>query len=100
MWYRRLSILGWNRNLPHTVYIFLHGHFFPVPVIYYRISILQCTLTEVRGLTEITNKECLRCIGSPFPVCYVVVCIDIESELLNSLIIMRLYSVEGGEGEL
>jgi hypothetical protein len=95
---RRFPILGWNCDLPHTVCIFLHGHFFPVPVIYCRISRLQCTLTEVRGLTKITNKECLRCIGGPFPVCYVVVCVDIESELLKPLIRMSLCSIGRGRG--
>lgn len=95
---RRLPIFGWNCDLPNTVWIFLHGQFFSVPVIYFRISRLQCTLTEVRGLTKITNKECLRCIGGPFPVYYVVVCVDIESEFLSSLIRMSLCSMGGGGG--
>lgn len=29
----RLPVLGWNCDLPYTVCILLHGHFFPVPVI-------------------------------------------------------------------
>lgn len=95
---RRLPIFGWNCDLPNTVWIFLHGQFFSVPVIYYRISRLQFTLTEVRALTKITNKECFRCIGSPFPVCYVVVCVDVESKLLKSLINNEFMFDRRGEG--
>ena len=52
----------------------------------------------MRVLTKITNKECFRCIGGPFPVYYVVVCVDIESELLESLIRMSLCSIGVGRG--
>lgn len=93
MWNRRLPILGWNCDLPYTIWILLHGKFFPVPVIYHHVSRLQCTLTEVSGLTKITSKECLCCIGSPFPVCNIVACVDIESKLLKSLIRMSLCSI-------
>jgi hypothetical protein len=36
--------------------------------------------------TEITNKECLRCIRRPFPIGNVVLFVHIEAKLLRSLI--------------
>lgn len=44
------------------------------------------TLTHGERLTEVTNKKCLGRIRSPFAVCDVVVLVDIEAELLGSLV--------------
>lgn len=48
-------------------------------------------------LTEVTKKERLSSIRSPFSVCDVVVFVDIETKLFNSLLPMSVCSAEGME---
>jgi len=48
------------------------------------ISLMSKQSAQVMN-TEITNKECLRCIGRPFPIGNVVVAIHIEAEFLGAL---------------
>ena len=81
-----LSVLSWHNNFPDTEWVSLHWHVLSVPFIFLWLADILYAHTHGERLTEITNKECLCRIWSPFAVCDVVVLVDIEAELLDSLV--------------
>lgn len=81
-----LAILSWHNDLPDTERISLHWHLLSVPLVCVGLASDLYAHTLGERLTEVTNKECLGRIRSPFAICDVVVLVDIEAELLNSLV--------------
>lgn len=81
-----LAILSWQNDLPDTERILLHWHILSVPLVCVGLAYVRYAQTQGERLTEVTNKECLGRIWSPFTVCDVVVLVDIEAELLGSLV--------------
>ena len=86
-----LSVLSWHNDLPDTKWVSSHWHLLPVPLVCLWLAGVRYAHTHGERLTEITNKECLSRIRSPFAICDVVVLVDIEAELLGSLVAVLVF---------
>lgn len=80
------AIVCRQADLPYSEVILFHGGCRAIPVVCRTMSIcVQLSMSGGLLLTEVSNKVCIGCIGSPFSICDIAILVDVETELLEAL---------------